>query len=145
VIVRTVPAAGGTVTAGDQGDLEAVVYVPAAEANAVREGFSVQVTPSIVRREEFGFIRGRVTHVASFPASVDSAVRAVESQGLAQSLLSGGPVTEVRVRLERNAATPSGFAWSSGSGPDVKVSGGTLCEAQVVMREQAPISLVIPY
>ena len=46
--------------------------------------------------------------------------------------------------LERNPAAPSGFRWSSSTGPSVKISSGTLATGDVVVREEAPINLLIP-
>jgi HlyD family secretion protein len=49
----------------------------------------------------------------------------------------------VRAPLRR-ADTPSGYLWSSAIGPSVSITSGTLCEAQIIVERQRPISLVIP-
>ena len=43
-----------------------------------------------------------------------------------------------------DAATPSGYRWSSRLGAPVTLSGGTLCVGEIVTRQQNPISLVVP-
>jgi HlyD family secretion protein len=128
----------------DVRELEAVVYVPAGDSKSVRAGMTVELSPTVVKREEFGFIRARVASVAGFPATEAALMRLFENAALLQSFMSKGPITEVRVRMLEDASTPSGYRWSSGKGAPVTISGGTLCTAQVVTREQPPASLVIP-
>ena len=50
-------------------------------------------------------------------------MRHFQNEQLVQTLTSAGPVTEVRIVLERDAATVSGFRWSS-SGPPIWISAG---------------------
>ena len=125
-------------------ELEAVVYVPASDSKSVRTGLDVELSPTVVKREEFGFIRARVTSVADFPATEAAMMRLFENAALLRSIMSKGPVTEVRVRLIQDPGTTSGFQWSSGKGAPITLSGGTMCTAQIVTREQPPATLVIP-
>jgi HlyD family secretion protein len=55
----------------------------------------------------------------------------------------GAPYAAV-VQLQPDARTPSGYRWSSGRGPDQKISSGTLAHAEVVTRERRPIELLLP-
>jgi len=125
--------------------LEAVLYVPARTAKEVRPGMAAEISPTGTRREEFGFVRGSVTFVADYPATEQALMRIFENAPLVQALAAGGAVTEVQVELQRDPATPSGYRWSSGSGPPVRLSGGTLCLGDVVTRTQRPASLVFPF
>jgi HlyD family secretion protein len=67
-----------------------------------------------------------------------------ENPPLVRALSGGGPVTEVHVDMATDAATPSGYRWSSRLGAPVKLSGGTLCLGEIVTRKRSPMSLVIP-
>jgi HlyD family secretion protein len=125
--------------------LEALVYVPSARVKEIRSGMEAEISPSTVRREEYGFIRGRVLFVSDYPATEAALMRLLENAPLVRSLESGGPVTEIRVEMESDARTPSGFRWSSPQGAPVKLSGGTLCLGEIVTRKQKPISLVFPF
>lgn len=51
------------------GRLVAVFYVPAADGKRILPGMAVEVVPGTVKREESGFICGRVRHVADTPSS----------------------------------------------------------------------------
>jgi HlyD family secretion protein len=145
-------APGGTVGADapvisvqpDSDVLEALAYVSAVQAKDVRVGMEVRVSPSTVKREEYGFMRGKVTFVAGYPATTAALMRNFQNDRLVSALADHGPVTEVRVALERDPATPSGFRWSSSAGPSVLISAGTLSVAEIVTETRAPITLVVP-
>jgi HlyD family secretion protein len=124
--------------------LEALVYVSASRAKEVRSGMEVQLSPSSVKREEYGFMRGRVTFVADYPATTAALMRNFQNELLVTSLSNSGPITEVHVTLERDAGSQSGFKWSSPLGPAVRISNGTLCETEIVTRRQPPITLLLP-
>lgn len=138
---------GGTLLtmelAGDQiKDLEAVIYLPVASGQAVHSGMPVEIVPASVRKEEYGFMTGRVVSVSEFPVTAEQMLRVVGNEQLV-SLLSGGAAPiEVRADLTLDPSTISGFHWSSSSGPAVKIAPGTLCTAAVVIGERSPISLL---
>jgi HlyD family secretion protein len=125
-------------------DLVAVLFVPATAGKRVQPGMPVRVSPSVVKREEYGSILGRVTWAAEYPSTARGMVRLLGNEALVTKLMAEGPPIQVNVALERDAATPSGFRWSSSTGPNVKISSGTLATGDVVVREEAPINLVIP-
>jgi HlyD family secretion protein len=149
--MKAVP--GSLVTAGSpilsiqpQGNtLEVLVYLPSLQAKAVQPGMEAEISPSTVKREEFGFIRGRVIYVGEFPASSDALMRNFQNETLVHAIMEGGPVTELRVTLERDPMTSSGYKWSSSRGPAIAISSGTLCTVQVITRHQPPVSLLFPF
>jgi HlyD family secretion protein len=127
----------------DAGNLEALVYLSAVEAKDVEPGMPAQISPGTVRREEYGFMTGKVAFVADYPATPVAMMSVLGNDPLVQSINAAGPVTEVRIDLDP-APTASGFKWSSRAGPPSKISSGTLCSVQVVTSHDAPITLVVP-
>ncbi len=125
-------------------DLVAVLYVAPAEGKKIQTGMPVQVSPSTVRREEYGYMLGRVTAVGQFPATSQGMLRVLGNTELVKSLSAGGTPIEVQVELERSTQNANGYAWSSQSGPPSAVDSGTLCDAWITLREERPISLVLP-
>jgi len=125
--------------------LEALLYIPADKAKQIRSGMAAEISPASLKREEFGFIRGKVSFVPDYPATPAALMRVLENAPLVQSIEAAGPVTEVQVEMETDAATPSGFRWSSPRGAPVKLSGGTIISGEVVTEDRRPITLVIPY
>ena len=49
-------------------NLEVIAYVPSLDAKSMNTGMDAQISPSNIRREEYGFINGRVMYVAQFPS-----------------------------------------------------------------------------
>lgn len=124
--------------------LEMLAYLPAAKAKDARVGQIVQVSPTTVKREEYGFMIGKVTFVAEYPATYAALMRNFENEALVKSLAADGAVTELRVLLEPDRGTPTGFKWSSSRGPEIVISSGMICTVQIVTREQQPITLLFP-
>lgn len=138
--------AGATIASIDETGkpLEAVIYMPAASGVNVRPSMDVQVSPASLSREEYGFIRGKVRSVASFPATFQSMMRVLANEQLVQEFLQGGTPIEVRIDLIPDTSTPSGYRWSSSSGPPFAIDSGALCQATITLAEQRPINLVFP-
>lgn len=135
------PADGGK---RDQA-VQAVVYVPPGEGKKVKAGMAVQVAPSTIKREEYGFILGTVKAVAEIPSTAEGMMRTLKNQQLVQALSGGGGAPfEVVVELARDPATPTGYRWSSSRGPEGEINTGTLADAEITVREIHLISLAIP-
>lgn len=122
---------------------DAVVYVPAAEGKKIKPGMEVQISPSTVKREEFGFILGRVTAVGEFPASRQGMLRVLGSEELVDKFAAIDTPIEVQVELLPDATSASGYQWSS-KAPDITIANGTLCSAQIVVERRRPLSMVLP-
>lgn len=125
-------------------ELMAVVFVPASAGKQVQPGMAVRVSPSTVKREAYGYILGEVTWVSEFPATSRGMERLLANAALVARLMEQGPPIQVNVALRRDAATPTGFAWSSSTGPDVEITSGTLTQGSVIVQQERPINLVIP-
>lgn len=125
-------------------DLQAILFVPASTGKKVLQGMKVRVSPSTVKREEFGAILGTVVRVAEFPSTARGMTRLLGNEALVERLMQAGPPIQVDVALERDPRTPTGYRWSSSQGPSLEISSGTLANGSVVVREDRPISLVIP-
>lgn len=123
--------------------LQAVVFVPT-QGKRIQAGMEAHVSPVTVRREEYGFLLGTVSFVSAQPSTREGMRRTLGNEILVEQLAGTGAPFLVEVDLARDADTPSGFRWSSGSGPPTTVESGTLVSVQVVVERQRPISLVIP-
>jgi HlyD family secretion protein len=129
----------------DAQDLELIAYLPSAQAKDTRLGMEVQISPSTIKREEYGFMRGEVEYVADYPATPAALMRNFANETLARTLTATGAMTEVRVSLKHDPKTPSGFRWSTSRGPNIVLTSGTICTVQIVTKRQKPITLLLPY
>jgi HlyD family secretion protein len=125
-------------------ELTAVVYLPAAEGKKVKAEMAALVTPSTVKVELEGYVMGRVLRVSELPASREGLLRRLKNAAQVEEILKGGTPFEVEIALQRDATTPSGYAWTSGQGPDISIEPGTLVRGEVVVSRVHIISLVFP-
>jgi len=125
-------------------DLEGVIYVSPIDGKKVKPGMKVEISPTNVKQEEYGFMLGIVTRVAEFPATPQGMMKILQNKNLVKALSGEGAPIEVRVTLIPSSKTYSGYKWSSKDGPPIKIHSGTLCFATIVVKEQPPITLVIP-
>ena len=125
------------------GGLGAVIYVDSAHGKRIAVPMEAQITPTTVRREEYGFLRGTVDYVADYPATTQSMMLLLQNENLVRDLAGNAPPTEIRATLRR-AANYSGYEWSTAEGGPVRIASGTLCNAEIVVQVQRPLSLVLP-
>jgi multidrug resistance efflux pump len=124
--------------------LEAVLYLPAELAGKVQTGMEVQISPTIVNKEEYGYMLGRVTSVAEYPATAQSMMQTLGNENLVSLLAGQGAPLEVRIDLIPDNSTVSGYRWSSPAGPPLTIAGGTLVQGAVVIVREKPIAKIIP-
>jgi HlyD family secretion protein len=125
-------------------NLQAVLFVPASTGKKVQPGMTVRLSPSTVKREEYGSLLGKVTWVAEFPSTSRGMIRLLGNEALVTRLMEQGPPIQINVALTRDSATPTGYRWSSSRGPNLKISSGTLASGDIVVQEDRPIRLIIP-
>ena len=127
-------------------DTEAILYVPPfGEGKSIKPGMAVQLSPDNIKREEFGFIVGKVVSVSRFPVTREGMIAELHLTRTVDKLSSEGPVIRVEIELMTDQKTKSGYKWSSSLASSVQVTAGTLCTAQVKLKEQPPITLVMPW
>lgn len=131
----------------ESGELEAILFVSAATGKRVEEGMEVHVSPSTVKREEYGSMIGRIRSISDVPTSRSAMLAVLSDNDLVERFFKEiGTPLQAEVALDRVRAPGGGYAysWTSREAPPVKVSAGTLCTASVTVEEQRPIELVIP-
>jgi len=127
------------------GDVHALIYVPASSAGKLKTGQFVRVSPSDVKKEEYGFIFGKVEWVASYAASTADMTEKLKNDQLVKQFMTAGPVFEMRVCLAKNPGNPvNPFKWSSSLGPPKGTAAGTSAVASVIVDEKRPYTYVIP-
>ena len=123
--------------------LQAVVYVPTEHGKQVSVGMAARIALSTVKMREWGALNGRVASISDFPATPQGMAAVLGNPQLVQSFGGGSAPYEARIDLQQ-ADTPSGYAWSSGTGPTLDLSSGTTLSAAIAVREEPPINLVLP-
>ncbi|HOD42895.1 MAG TPA: NHLP bacteriocin system secretion protein, partial [Candidatus Wallbacteria bacterium] len=154
-VVQIVAAIGKSVASGEAivtleligkniKDIEAIVYVPIGEGKLVKPGMDIRISPTIVKKEEYGFILGKVTKVSEYPVTSARILELLANDQLVSSITNSGAVLEVKADLISDKTTYSGYKWSTEKGPPLKIQSGTFCESLVTYKTERPINLVIP-
>lgn len=124
-------------------DLQVVAYLSAGEGKKVRPGMAIRVTPSNVKKEEFGSIIGKVVSVEPFPATAEGMQRTLRNRQLVQTLSQDSAPIEVRLALTPDLNSASGLRWTS-RGPAQKLEAGTTVQAEVVVKRMRLLVLALP-
>ena len=103
-----------------------------------------QIDPATIKKEEYGFINGRVRQVSEIPSTPEGMMRVLKNTQLVEALSGEGAPFEVIIDLNPDSNTPTGFEWSSSVGPSTTINIGTLTQGSVIVRDVRLISLVIP-
>lgn len=127
-------------------ELEALLYFDSHVGKGLKPGMSIELVPSVVRKERTGVLIGKVKAVEQYPSTRLGMMGALRNEQLVDAFIqaAGGAPIAVRAELVRDKATPSGYRWSSGAGPEVILTSGTRCEGAVITRTHRPIALVFP-
>lgn len=129
---------------GNTVKLEVILYVKAEDGKSIMPGMEAQISPSTVKKEEYGYMLGRVVSVSEYPATAEGMMVSLGSKELVSKLSGEGAPLEVRIDVVTDEGTVSGYKWSSSKGPPLTINSGTLCAGTVTVREIRPISMVIP-
>ena len=125
-------------------EMEPVVYVNSSTGKQIKAGMEAQVSPSTVKREDYGYMKATIDYVGEYPVTPQAVQSSVANQALAQELIGASAKIEVRAKLSRSKNTTSGYAWSSSGGPSFRIQSGTRVTVSVVVDRRRPITLVLP-
>lgn len=124
--------------------LEAIVYIPSVHGKKIRPGMQVQIAPSTVKKEEFGYLLGTVTYVSDFPVTPQGMQRVLKNEQLVTTLSGDDAPYEIHADLLPDPDNVSTYRWTSSEGPPIRIQSGTLASAGVVVERRRPIMMVIP-
>ena len=115
-----------------------IAYADNEAQRDLRIGMEAQVWPADERRDEIGYVRGRITQVVRYPAAADEVRQTLKSNILAKRLLEQGDVVyEVRVDLLRSPEDSTRYDWSFGEPVDVSMGIGTYCSVLTETRHRS--------
>jgi HlyD family secretion protein len=122
-----------------------IAYVSAVDGKKIEVGMPVEISPATTRREEHGFMLGRVIHVSEQPASSAGMLRTLQNDRLVQTFLGklGAPF-EVTIGLQTDPANGDAPLWSSRRAAPPKIDSGTLAEVRFTVRSTSLLALAIP-
>ena len=104
----------------------------------LRIGMGAQVWPADEKRDEIGYVRGRITQVVRYPADADEVRKTLKSDILARRMLELGDVVyEVRIDLLSSPDDSTRYDWSFGEPVGVSMGIGTRCSVLTETRRRS--------
>ena len=104
----------------------------------LRVGMEAQVWPADEKRDEIGYVRGRIRQVVRYPANAAKVRQILKSDVLAKQLLEQDNVVyEVLIDLQRDSDDPTCYDWSFGVPDNVSMEFGTYCSVLVETRSRS--------
>jgi hypothetical protein len=128
----------GDATGGQLQQTQLIAYADNEAQRDLRIGMEAQVWPADEKRDEIGYVRGRITQVVRYPAAADEVRQTLKSSILAKRLLEQGDVVyEVRIDLLRLPENSTHYDWSFGEPADVSMGIGTYCSVLTETRRRS--------
>ena len=125
----------GNASDGQSQHTQLIAYADNEAQRDLRIGMETQVWPADEKRDEIGYVRGRITQVVRYPAAADEVRKTLKSNILAKQLLEQGDVVyEVRIDLLRLPEDSTRYDWSFGEPADVSMGIGTYCSVLTETR-----------
>lgn len=120
-------------------------FVPIEEGKRIHLGTLVDVELSNVNIQEYGALIGKVIEVSPFAVSPDTVTKTIHNSGLAVYLTGGEKATVmIVIEPEVNPNTYSGYSWTSGDGPPIKISTGTVTTIRAIVERIRPLYYLLP-
>jgi hypothetical protein len=105
-----------------------IAYIDNAGQRDLREGMSAQVWPEDEKRDEIGYVRGKVVRIDRYPVAADQVQQILKSEDMAKRLLESGKMMyQVNIELLPSKDNPDQYDWSFGQPEDVNMNVGTYC------------------
>ncbi len=105
----------------------------------------VEIELTNIKSQEYGAILGHITQISSHAVSPETLQHMIHNLALIDYLLQKKTaVFEVVIEPERDPHTPSGYRWTSGQGPAIQLSSGTLCIFKGLIEEVRPLFYFFP-
>ena len=125
-------------TAAQAGQSLLIAYLDNAGQRDLKEGMPAQVWPEDEKRDEIGYVRGRVVRIDRYPVSASEVRQTLKSEEMASRLLSSGQMMyQVNIELLHSKLDPALYDWSFGQPQDVSMNAGTYCSVLSETRRRS--------
>ena len=112
---------------------ELLAYVTFNDLRKVKRGAQVQVTPSDLEREKWGYATGKVVDIAAYPTNRKAVADKLKLAELASFIPEGETVYEVRIVLD---CDEDGLIWSRKKSKQVAMTTGMPCQVQIIWSKR---------
>jgi HlyD family secretion protein len=124
--------------------LLACLYIPVSEGYRVETDMRAEVWPANVRKDEFGFLTGRVVSAAKFPTTREELTDRLQIDELARVDYRAAEAANPH-RADSRSEHRERLSVVHERGPAPALYSGTPCQGRIIVAEQRPIELVFPW
>ena len=115
-----------------------IAYIDNAGQRDLQEGMMAQVWPEDEKRDEIGYVKGRVVRIDRYPVSENEVRQTLKNEEMANRLLSSGEMMyQVQIDLLPSPEDPTQYDWSFGEPEDVNLNVGTYCSVMSETRRRS--------
>lgn len=115
-----------------------IAFIDNAGQRDLREGMMAQVWPENEKRDEIGYVKGRVGRIDRYPVSASEVRQTLKNEEMASRLLSSGEMMyQVQIELLPSPKDPSQYDWSFGQPEDINMNVGTYCSVLSETRRRS--------
>ena len=116
-----------------------IAYADTETQRDLQVGMEAQVWPADEKRDEIGYVRGRISQVVRYPAADADVRQTLKSDVMAKRLIDDGQkvVYEVLIDLQRDPSDPTRYNWSFGEPEGVSMGIGTYCSVLTETRRRS--------
>lgn len=121
--------------------LQCLLFVPSAQMKNLAKNMHVNVYPVSANRNEYGNMVGTIAQISEYPVTYNYLLDLLGSDALARQYTDGAAYYEVIVNLVASEETPTGYLWTTSSGPGQAFGNLTLCDASIILDELRPVDV----
>ena len=115
-----------------------IAFIDNAGQRDLREGMMAQVWPENEKRDEIGYVKGKVVRVDRYPVTASEVSQTLKSEEMARRLLASGEMMyQVSIELFPSPTDPTRYDWSFGEPRDVNMNVGTYCSVLSETRRRS--------
>lgn len=115
-----------------------IAYIDNAGQRDLREGMMAQVWPENEKRDEIGYVKGKVVRVDRYPVTASEVSQTLKSEEMARRLLASGEMMyQVSIELSPSPTDPTRYDWSFGEPRNVNMNVGTYCSVLSETRRRS--------
>ncbi len=115
-----------------------IAYIDNAGQRDLREGMMAQVWPENEKRDEIGYVKGKVVRVDRYPVTASEVSQTLKSEEMARRLLASGEMMyQVSIELFTSPTDPTRYDWSFGEPRNVNMNVGTYCSVLSETRRRS--------
>lgn len=120
-------------------------YLPLEIGRKIRLNAEVEIELTTVKSQEYGAMIGNIVSVSPYAISPESLTRLINNPALIEFFLQKHEaVIEVMIEPQKDSNTFSGYRWTSGDGPPIHLTSGTLCIFKGLVEEIRPYLYFFP-